>query len=483
MRMLIFYILLFFSIQSPVFAQEKWNLKSCIEQAMSKNLAVSQTEIQAKIAAINYQQSKLAIYPTLNFGTSSAFNTGNNQDPTTFTRVTENYLSAGMQLQSSADIFNFFRKKNTIAANHWELMATVANVNKTKYDIGLSTANAYLQVLLAKKQTEITAVQIQQTQTQLDITRKKVNAGTLPELNTTQLEAQLAMDSSNYISSNGNFTQAILALKLLMYIDPSAPFEIETPSIDSLPIETIADLQPAYVYEQALKNQPLQLGDEYRILAAKKYVAVAKASLYPSLAAFGSLSSNYLSFNKRPYYQKILNGYQSTGLVADAGTGVLYDVQSPIFSNGNVLGYVRPGSLSKQFNDNLRKSIGISINVPLFNGGSAKSNLEKSKLNVGSALLQKEKDDQQLKQDIYQAYTAAITALEKFNASKKAIDASRKTFEFAQKRFEIGALSTFDLISAQNNLLRAQLENTINQFDYVFKMKVLEFYKGAGLKL
>ena len=43
-------------------------------------------------------------------------------------------------------------------------------------------------------------------------------------------------------------------------------------------------------------------------------------------------------------------------------------------------------------------------------------------------------------------------------------------------------MSTFELITNQNNLFRAKLENALNQFDYVFKMKVLEFYKGQGLK-
>ena len=100
-----------------------------------------------------------------------------------------------------------------------------------------------------------------------------------------------------------------------------------------------------------------------------------------------------------------------------------------------------------------------------------------------SAKLQEEQDNLKLKQDIYQAYTAAVTALQKFNASKKSVASNTKSFEFAGKRFNIGMLSMFDLIAAQNNLLRAQLEYSINQFDYVFKMKVLEFYKGAGLKL
>ena len=44
-------------------------------------------------------------------------------------------------------------------------------------------------------------------------------------------------------------------------------------------------------------------------------------------------------------------------------------------------------------------------------------------------------------------------------------------------------LSTFELITNQNNLFRAKLQAVLNQYDYVFKMKVLEFYRGQGLKL
>jgi outer membrane protein len=44
-------------------------------------------------------------------------------------------------------------------------------------------------------------------------------------------------------------------------------------------------------------------------------------------------------------------------------------------------------------------------------------------------------------------------------------------------------LNTIDLITTQNNLFNARLQRLLAQFDYVFKMKVLEFYKGQGLKL
>ena len=112
-----------------------------------------------------------------------------------------------------------------------------------------------------------------------------------------------------------------------------------------------------------------------------------------------------------------------------------------------------------------------------------RSNFERSKLNINTIQLQKEQDNIKLKQDIYQAYTAALIALEKFNAGKKTLAINELNLNYATKRFNVGMLGTFDLITTQNNLLRAKLELAQNQFDYVFKMKVLEFYKGMGLKL
>jgi outer membrane protein len=248
-------------------------------------------------------------------------------------------------------------------------------------------------------------------------------------------------------------------------------------------VDPIADLQPDYVYQQALKNQPQQIGDQFRVSSAKKMTEALKALKYPSLSIFGNLSSNYLAFSKRPYYSKIITGYQSTGLVADAGGGVLYDVQSPILTNGDIAGYYRSHSLATQLGDNFRKSFGLTLSVPIFNGGAAKFNYEKSLLNLETAKLQSAQDERKLKQDIYLAYNEALVALQKYEAGKKTVEANTKAYAFAQKRFDIGALGTFELISTQNNLLRSQLENSINRYDYVFKMKVLEFYKGQGLKL
>ena len=158
-------------------------------------------------------------------------------------------------------------------------------------------------------------------------------------------------------------------------------------------------------------------------------------------------------------------------------------MQRPVFVNGSKSGYITSESFGTQLNNNFGQSIGINISVPLFNGGSARANYERSKLNITTLELQKDLDNKTTKQDIYQAYNAALVAMEKFNSSRKSVEAAQRSFDFATKRYNIGMLTTLELITDQNNLFRAKLELVLNQFDYVFKMKVLEFYKGQGLKL
>ncbi len=469
-------------IASSSQAQQKWNLKTIVDYAMANNINVKLTDVQTKVAAINYKQSKLAQYPNGNFTTNTGVNSGNNQDPTTFSRITQTYLNAGFQLQTSADIFNFFSKQNTIAANKWEMKAAEVATDKVKNDIALTAANGYLQILLSKAQEEITAVQIKQTQDQLTNTRKQVNAGALPELNATQLEAQLAQDSVNYISAKGNTTQAILALKASLNIDAAAPFEVDTPPVDKIPVEPIASLQPDYVYDLAVKNLPQQRFNDYKIKAAEKNVAAAKAGLYPTLSAFGGLGSSYIA-SRTAAVSPVLNGFKPSGLIADAGGGVRYNVLEPDVSFVKSGGYNKTGNFFGQLENNFQKSAGLSLRIPIFNGATAKSNYQRNKLNIATINLQKEQDNQKLKQDIYQAYNAAIIALEKFNASKKSVDINELNLTYATKRFNVGMLGGFELITTQNNLLRAKLQYAQNQFDYVFKMKVLEFYKGMGLKL
>lgn len=465
--------LLFFSAG----AQDTWDLKRAVDYAVANNLSVKQQDIQARLSALTYNQSKLSQYPNLNFSSNLGLNTGRSIDRTTnqFTNATIFYNTFG--LQSNVDVFNFFSKKNTISANKLEAEAANASVDKIKNDIALNVATAYLQVLLGRQQVSISRVKMQQTSAQLENTRKLVNAGSVPELNAAQLEAQLAQDSSNVVTAKSNEIQALYLLKALLALDAAAPFDIVTPPIELIPVEPLADLQPDRVYQLALQNLPQQKVNQLRVEAAKKNVAAAKGAMYPSLGLGGSLQTNYSNAkNQAQFLNSTFNGFSPIGVVQ----GTTDTVVAPNMKN-NFRFFSNP--YGTQVTDNLSKGLGISINVPIFNGGSAKTNWQRAKLNLNSFELRQYQDSLTLKQDIYKAYIDAITAVEKFNAASKSVEASQKAFDFAAKRYNIGLLSTIEYLTTQSNLYSAQLSKTFAQFESVFKMKVLEFYKGQGLRL
>ncbi|MES2430009.1 MAG: TolC family protein [Bacteroidota bacterium] len=455
-------------------AQDQWDLKECIDYALANNTSIKQYDIQSKISELQLKQSKLSQYPNVTFNGGPSFNSGRNQDPTSFSLITQSYLSANLQLQSSVEIFNWYSKQNTIAANKWEYEAAKASTDKLKDDIALTIANSYLQILLAKEQEKIASVQLEQTQSQLSNTRKLVNAGSLPELNAAELEAQVALDSSTVISARGNVQQAMLTLKAYMALDAATPFEVELPPIALIPVENIGDLQPESVYTLAIANLPQQRVNDFKIKAAEKNIAAARGNMYPTLSAFANLATG---FNSRA--QEIIGISTNTFPVAKVNVGGtdynVFPLQPQYDYSKTVFG--------KQLNENFRQGIGLNVSVPIFTGGTLRTTWERSKFTAKNLEFQKEADNQKLKQDIYQAYNAAMVALQKFNATQKMVATAQRSNEFAQKRYGVGMLTTLELITNQNNLLRAKLELVQNQIDYVFKMKVLEFYKGQGLKL
>lgn len=190
---------------------------------------------------------------------------------------------------------------------------------------------------------------------------------------------------------------------------------------------------------------------------------------------FGSLGSSY---NNRAKEVTGINSFYTDTIGRVNVSGIPYSVVSdfPIYSSN------KQGFFS-QVNQNFRQTVGLTISVPIFNGYNSRATYERSRINIRNLQLQKDLDNQSLKQNIYQAYNAAMVALEKFNAGKKSMETAERTYSFAQKRYEVGMMSTFELITNQNNVFRTRLENALNQYDYVFKMKVLEFYKGQGIKL
>ncbi len=457
-------------------AQDKWDLKRCVEYAVANNISVKQADVTARLAKLTLDQSRLSQIPTLTSGVSAGINSGRFQNPTTYVLETQTTFQSGLSLQSNVTLFNGFYLQRTIDANRYEWQAMLANTEKLKNDISLNVANAYLTVLLADQTAQAALLQLHLSQSQLESTRKQVVAGTLPELNAAELESQVAQDSATYITDKSNVVQDILQLKAYMDLDASTPFEVDTPPVDQIPIEQLADLQPDAVYALALTHQPLQKMDALQIQSYQQLVRASKGAMYPVVSMYGSLSSYYLNTpgEALAQYGTVID---TVGHVVGSGTPVTNP--QPLY---NLVNTKAPGYFT-QINNYFAQQIGINVSIPILNQGVLKTNYNKSKLNLRNQELQRDQDNLTLKNNIYQAYTLAVAALEKFEAQKVTLAATSKSFDYAQKRYNVGMSNTIDLLTNQNNYFNAKVTLLYDQYDYVFKMKVLEYYKGMGIRL
>jgi outer membrane protein len=462
-------------------AQDKWDLRRCVEYAIEHNISVKQADIQSRVSALTIKLQKAGLYPNLNFSGSVGYNFGRSINPATNIFQNDQVLFNNYQLQSSVTIFNWFSQRYAVEASKLEKEAADAAVSKARDDIALNVAVAYLQTLMANEQIQVSNVQIQQTVSQLDLIQKRVSAGVLPELNLIEIQAQLARDSATFITSQSTFQQNLIQLKALLNLDMSVAFNIETPNVNAIPVEPLASLQPDYVYQMALQNLPQQKANQLRYQSALKNIQSARASMYPSISAFAGVGSSYSP--RYPDQTKAVvtrnPGYDTLNFVVESSPGVFKPVLAP-----DITSKVPFATFGKQvFDVTLGQRVGLNLSVPIFNNRQLKTNWERSKLNAESIQLQLSQDNLSLQADVYNAYTNAVNAQQRYTAAQKAVQASQKALDFSQKRYDAGLLSVFELITNQNNLTRAKLDVVTAQFEYVFRMKLLEFYKGQGLKL
>lgn len=484
------YILSLFmiSLSIGVNAQEpeKWDLKTCVEYAIQHNISVQQADVQARLAKLQADLAKNSQLPSLTGSSGMGLRLGRSIDPTTNGFTNTQFLYNNFGLNGGVQIFNAGKLRNGASASEYNWQASLADMQIAANDISLNVATFYLQILSAIEQTEIAKIQIAQTKEQLTATKKRVDVGLLPEINLLELETQLANDSSNFISAISSVEQSKLSLKALLNLDAAKPFDVQVQPVEQIKLQNFADLQPEYVFNIASQNLPNVKAANFRVKASEKNVKAAKANFYPTLSFGYSLSSNFSN------QFKYISGYEFSGYSTPTALSPYvninnskYYVQSPVFTStsgtrnwGNIW-----NGWGNQVNNNFGQSLGFQLSIPIFNAGQSKIAYQQAKLNFRSASLQEENTQRKLKQDIFSAYTTAVVALNKLNATQKAMVSAEKAYNFASKRYELGLLGTIELLNNQNNYLKAKVNFKAAQYEYVFRIKLLEFYKGENLSL
>jgi outer membrane protein len=460
-----------------------WDLKRCVEYGMNNNISVRQAKIDADQSEINYQQSNLQRIPSLSYGLTHGFSFGRTLDRTTNVYTSRSAMFQQMSISSNVLLFNFNSLKNIEAANKFSMEADRAAVDKARNDIGLNIAQQYLRALLSYEQVEIARIVLDQTKAQYFNTRKLVDAGSLPELNAAELEATVARDSATVVQAISQAELDKLSLKALLNLPADQDFELVIPQVDKIPVDDLLSIQPGDVYQLALSSQPqIRLNDLNRA-ASEKNLLAAKGQMKPTITAFGQLASNFNQFLLKPNGVSI-NGENLTGTyIKQGGTQIpVYAPNVDVNFTNRKFGEFWNG-YGQQLRDQFGQGLGLSINVPIFNGAQARSSMKRAMLEVKKSDLTIERDKLQLKQDVYTAYYSASGAFQTFVAREKAMTTAQRSFDLANRRYELGVMQTIEWLTNQNNLTRAKIDKALAQYEYIFRMKVLEFYKGQGLRL
>lgn len=446
---------------------QTWDLQTCVDYALKHNIMLRQAELNNEITKNNSTQSKANVLPSLNGGMAHTYNFGRTIDRYTNTFANTQVLSQNFYISSNLVLWSGLSQWNNIKANEYAYLAGSENVKQQRNDLSLNVATAYINVIYCDELLKISKNQFDITKQQLDQTEKLATAGTLAKSAVFDVKAQLASDEVNVTAADNNYQIAMLTLKQILNLDSANNFNIVKPDVE-VQSENLLGNSVQNIYETALKNQPSIKSAEYNFLMSEKTLAAAKGRVSPTISLNGSIGTGYSGLAKDVIgYNNVTDtlGYIGT-------TPFTYLRQDPVFKDT---------PFNDQFSNNVNKSIGLTLTIPLFNGLQTYTSIKNAKLTAVSAKLGQDLAEQNLYKTIAQAYANARAALNKYASSKTSVEASEQSFNYAQQKFNVGAIGAFDFNSVKSRLVIAQSNLLQAKFDYLFKLKVLDFYQGKPL--
>lgn len=441
----IFFIMLF--IHAPLMAQDTWTLQRCLEHAREHNIQLKQSVLNMQSAEYGKKQALALMFPDLNGSVGYNTNFGRNIDPGTNTFVTEQVNSNNFWLGSGVTVFNGLRLWNSLKQSQLDVLAATYDVEGLGNDISMNIASAFMQVMFNEELVLIGKERLASTREQVERTRKLVDAGSLPTGNLMDAESQLASDELQLVTAENAVQTSVVALKQLLNLQTDAPFQIERPPVD-LPLMDITTSTVSDIYNQALENWPQIRAQEKRVESALRGERIAFASYTPTLRASASVSTMFSS------------AYRNF----DIATSTFVDIP-----------------YGDQLDQNLNESVGLSLSIPIFNGLQARTAVKRSRLNRINTELQLQDTQNQLYSSVQQAYNDALAANRQYEAGQKSVNAAERAFSYAEQRHAVGAMNDTEFSISRNNLAIARSELLRAKYDYIFRMKVLDFYQGKPL--
>ncbi|MCC5917805.1 MAG: TolC family protein [Cryomorphaceae bacterium] len=467
-----------FLISLATYGQDEkiWTLEECINYALDNNIDIRQSALRIEGATYDINAAWANLFPNLNGSFGYNFNFGLNIDPVTNLIARQSRQTSNMGLNSQWVLFDGFRNKNNIDRARLERDIQQADYEQRKVDLTLNLTGAYLQILLSKEVVRIAREQVRISELQVTRMRDLVKAGAEPRGSLYELEAQLARDEQNLIRNENDLLLNKLSLSQILQLkDFDEDFDVVNP-VNDLPTAEVFEFTENYIFGRALEMQPGVKRANLQQVQADKDIALAKGQRYPTLSLIGAVSTNYS--NQIQDFQITEPTLVPFGQTSSGET---------VFVPSDALGMNRVSTgrvpFGNQVYDNVNEFVGISLNIPIYSRLQIRNAVRNAELQRLSADLDYEREVNRVRQDVQRAYTDAKASLKAYRAAEKAVKASREAFDYATERFRVGAIQQYDFENAKNALAQAQAEQASALYEYVFKIKVLEFYVNNELKL
>lgn len=441
---LVIFLLFGLSIQAQT---KTWTLEECVKYAIDNNISIKQTELDTKTADIDKKGAIGNFIPSLNSNASHSWNVGLNQDPTTglLRNQTTQYSSMGVGV--GVDIYKGMQNQNTLRRANLSIIAAKYQLTKMQEDVALNVANAFLQVLFNKENLKVQKEQKANNEKQLSRSEELVKAGSVPKGDLLDIKATVASDGQKVVAAENALLISKLSLAQLLQLKEFYDFDVtdETTVKDE---NNILSQTPLAIYDKAKEQRTELKIAKTNLEIAEKNVAIAKGGYQPTLQGFYNI-------NTRISYADSYN-FQ-TGLSSPA----------PPFS--------------QQFADNRGQAFGAQLNIPIFNGWSAKNNVERSKVNLEKSKIAVEQEELALQRNVYTAFTDAKGGLNAYESALSALEARQEAYNYAKEKYAVGMMNSFDFNQSQTLFSAAQSEVLRTKYDYIFKIKILEFYFGIPI--
>ncbi len=424
------------------FGQDIWSLNRCIDYAKEHNLQILQSELSVSQAENSVTQAKADFFPSLSAGFSQNMSWGRSVNLQTL-EIIKHKLSSNTSasLSSSMTLFNGLSNVYSLKSSKTALEISRLQVEQLSNNITIQITQAYLQLLLAQAIEKSAVESYKSVEQQVDRTAKMVDAGSQAYSTLLEVKSQLASEKSQVVEAQNDVRSAKLTLLQLLDLTstPIDSFEVENPEFefDGLNYLSLPD-GIGSIYSKALELPQIKIQE--------------------------------LSVQKSEYDYKTARGRYFPSLSMQAGYGTYYT-------------HGQEGAFFSQFNSNKNPTLGFSISIPIFNALSTRMNVKNQKLALENQKIELELQKQTLYKEIQTAYNQAYSAYERMNAAKENLLSIQESFSYTENKFNVGMVNATDYNIARTNLFKATSSYYQAQYQYIFELKILDFYTGKQITL